>query len=56
MKRDGKTVREANPNHKSTTALEAEGRAAIKAFVLGSSTYHPRIWVVEPTTKAQGPT
>lgn len=56
VKRDGKTVRETNPNHKSTTALEAEGRAAIKAFVLGNATYHPRIWVVEPTTRAQSST
>jgi len=51
VKRDGKQVREANPDHKDTTALEAEGFAAIKAFVLGNATYHPRIWLVEPTTK-----
>lgn len=55
VKRDGKTVREANPDYKGTTALEAEGRAAIKAFVLGNSTYHPRIWIVEPTTSTKNP-
>jgi hypothetical protein len=53
VKRDGKTVREANPDFKEKGALEAEGFAAIKAFVIGNEHYHPRVWVVEPTAKAE---
>ncbi len=52
VKRDGRTVREANPDYKDATALEAEGFAAIKSFVVASEDYLPRVWLVEPTTKA----
>jgi len=46
-----------NPDYKDEGTVEKEGREKIKAFVLGTPTYWPRIWVVEPTTKdpaAQG--
>jgi|GEM_PF-1551940 len=45
---------EMNPGYKNASALETEGFNAIKSFVLGNATYHPRIWLVEPTTKVGG--
>ncbi len=46
---------ETNPDFKAASPLEAEGRAAIKQFVKANADYHPKIWLVEPTTKADAP-
>ncbi len=48
-----KKGKNANPDYKAEGALEAEGRTKIKAFVKGNADYHPRIWLVEPTTRAE---
>ena len=43
-----------NPERKDASATETEGLAKIKAFVKSkASTYAPRIWIVEPTTKVE---
>lgn len=45
-----------NPEFKEADAAETAGAAAVKAIVNAQrDVYAPRVWIVEPTTKADGP-
>ena len=52
---DKKVKGAANPEYKDASAKETEGLAAVKQFVIANrGVYAPKIWIVEPTTKAAG--
>jgi len=54
-KTNGRWAEGSNPEFMPPSAKEADGKAAIEDFVKRDDLYHPKIWLVEPTTRVTTP-
>lgn len=55
VKENGKRVEKDNEAYRPATEAETVGKQKIKDFVIATKEYHPRVWLIEPTTKADAP-
>ena len=55
VKENGKRVEKDNEAYRPETEAETVGKQKIKDFVVATADYHPRVWLIEPTTKADAP-
>ncbi len=55
MKENGKRVEKDDEAYRPETEAETVGKQKIKDFVVATADYHPRVWLIEPTTKADAP-